>query len=67
CHRKGALSASSWNCISDRGWPEMTLAAAACLLQCPSKKQPSHVAYRKHCLVLVLTGQIIGNAYAETE
>jgi len=45
----------------------MTLAAAACLLQCPSKKQPSHVAYRKHCLVLVLTWQIIGNAYAESE
>jgi len=46
----------------------MTLAAAAaCLLLCPSKKQPSYVAYRKHCLVLVLTWQIIGNAYAETE
>jgi hypothetical protein len=45
----------------------MTLAAAARLLQCPSKKQPSHAAYGKHCLVLVLTWQIIGNAYAETE
>jgi len=45
----------------------MTLAAAAHLLQCPSKKQPPHVAYGKHCLVLVLTWQIIGNVYAETE
>ena len=45
----------------------MTLAAAARLLQCPSKKQPSHMVYGKLCLVLVLTWLIIGNAYAETE
>jgi hypothetical protein len=45
----------------------MTLAAAARLPQCPSKKQPSAMAYEKLCLVLVLTWGIIGNAYAETE
>lgn len=45
----------------------MTLAAAARLLQCPSKKQPSHMACGKLCLVLILTWLIIGNAYAETE
>ena len=45
----------------------MHFAAAARLLPCPSKKQPPDRAYKKLCLVLVLTGLIIGNAYAETE
>jgi hypothetical protein len=37
------------------------------LLQRPSKKQSTHMAYVKLCLVLLLTCGIIGNAYADTD